>query len=441
MNAGETEIPVLRRWWALAVITAIYTIHAVDRTVVSIVLEPLKNQFHLSDRAAGFLGGLAHSAGFVVTVIPLGMLVDRVNRVRLLGGMVILWSGLTLFASWASSFIGLALCRLGVGAAEGGGSSCSLSLIADYFPKHQRGAAFGIFFSSTALGVGLIFLFGGMIVGAYGWRAAFAVAGLPGVLLGLLALLTLRNPQRGRYDEGVRPPAKAKAPPLSTVLRHIATTPTLGLSILGLTLATAVVAGLWAWAASFFERVYGLSLRDTGLVLAIALGLVQGAGLPLFGRLSDRLTRDRPDRIHVVAVFGMLASIPIGAIMLLTPSLELAIVGVMLLGASTAAWLGQTFGAVAALAPPAMRGSVVGFGQLCTNLIGTGCGPLLVGALSDAFGGQGALRYGMMAILAIYLAAAASLMRAMRLLRRDRAVNGGSAAAGVPVPAAKGATG
>jgi MFS family permease len=438
MNTGETEIPVLRRWWALAVITAIYTIHAVDRTVVSIVLEPLKHQFRLSDRAAGFLGGLAHSGGFVVTVIPLGMLVDRVNRVRLLGGMVIIWSGLTLFASWASSFIGLALCRLGVGAAEGGGSSCSLSLIADYFPKHQRGAAFGIFFSSTALGVGIIFLFGGMIVGDYGWRAAFTVAGLPGVILGALALLTLRNPQRGRYDEGAGP--QAKAPPLATVLRHIATTPTLALSILGLTLATVVVAGLWAWAASFFERVYGLSLRDTGLVLAIALGLVQGLGLPLFGRLSDRLTRDRPDRIHVVAVFGMLSSIPIGTIMLLTPSLELAIAGVMFLGASTAAWLGQSFGAVAALAPPAMRGSVVGFGQLCTNLIGTGCGPLLVGVLSDAFGGQGALRYGMMAVLAIYLAAAASLMRAMRLLRQDQVFNRIGAVVVRPRPA-KGATG
>jgi MFS family permease len=422
MNAGETEIPTLRRWWALAVITAIYTIHAVDRTVVSIVLEPLKHQFHLSDRAAGFLGGLAHSAGFVITVIPLGMLVDRVNRVRLLGGMVILWSGLTLVASWASSFLGLAFCRLGVGAAEGGGSSCSLSLIADYFPRHQRGTAFGIFFSSTAIGVGLIFLFGGMIVAAHGWRAAFTVAGLPGVLLGLLALLTLRNPQRGRYDGGFR--QQAKAQPLATVLRHIATTPTLGLSILGLTLATAVVAGLWAWAASFFERIHGLSVRDTGLVLAIALGLVQGLGLPLFGRLSDRLTRDRPDRIHIVAVFGMLSSVPIGALMLLTPSLDLAIVGVMLMGASTAAWLGQSFGAVAALAPPAMRGSVVGFGQLCTNLIGTGCGPLLVGVLSDAFGGQNGLRYGMMAVLAIYVAAAASLVRAMRLLRRDQAGNG-----------------
>jgi len=412
MVNGDDGKPDSRRWWALALLTAIYTIHSIDRTVVNIIAEPLKHDFQLSDHAVGLLNGLAHATGFVITVLPLGMLVDRVNRVRLLGTLVTIWSGLTLFCGIANSFLTLAFCRLGVGAAEGGGSSNSLSLISDYFPKRERATAVGFFFTSTAIGLGLTFLLGGMIVHDHGWRAAFTVAGLPGILLGALAFLTLKNPIRGRYDDERQ--HWEKAPPLSAALKHIATTPALSLSILGLTLGTVAISGIMAWVASFFIRVHGFAIREVGFVLAISIGFVQGICLPLFGRLNDHLSRDRPDRIHLVSMFGLLASAPIGAMMLLATNANLAIAGVILIAISTAAWLAQSLGAVATLAPPLMRGSTIGFAQLCSNLIGTGCGPLLVGALSDAYGGSSSLRYALATILVIYVAAAICLFLATR---------------------------
>lgn len=402
------------RWWALLLLTAIYTFHAVDRSVVNIVIEPMKSEFALSDGAVGFLGGLAHAIGYAATVIPLGMLADRVNRVRLLGALVTIWSGLTVFGGFAPSFTALALCRVGVGAAEGGGSPACLSLIADYFPKRQRGMAFGIFYSSTALGVFLIFLFGGMIASAYGWRAVFFAAGGPGLVLALLVQMTLRQPRRGRFDE----PSEMQPPPrLREVLLHIGRSPPLAFSILGLTLAIVVVSGVWAWASSFFIRIHGLDIREAGFTLAIALGVVQGVFLPIVGRLNDWLSAGRPDRIHALSVAGMLASIPIGAVMVLAPSVQWSIVAAMLLGASTASWLGQSFGAIVMLTPANMRGSVFGLAQLGTNLIGTGFGPLLVGTISDAYGGGASLRYSLLTMLMVYAAAATSLMAVNRMLR------------------------
>ena len=239
-------------------------------------------------------------------------------------------------------------------------------------------------------------------------------SGGPGLVLALLVQMTLRQPRRGRFDEAseMQPP-----PRLREVLLHIGRSPPLAFSILGLTLAIVVVSGIWAWASSFFIRIHGLDIREAGFTLAIALGVVQGVFLPIVGRLNDWLSAGRPDRIHALSVVGMLASIPIGAVMVLAPSVQWSIVAAMLLGASTASWLGQSFGAIVMLTPANMRGSVFGLAQLGTNLIGTGFGPLLVGTISDAYGGGASLRYSLLTMLMVYAAAAASLMAVNRMLR------------------------
>lgn len=214
-DAGGTAQGAANRWWALALLTGIYCCHTIDRQVIAVVMEAIKQDLKLSDGYVGFLGGMAHALGFMITVIPLGMLADRVNRVRMLSGLVILWSMLTALGSLVSSAFTLALLRLGVGAAEGGGASTATALVADHFAPRQRGLAFGIFYASTAIGMALVFLFGGMMAHAYGWRAAFLLAGMPGIVMGILTVLTLREPIRGRFDVGGPAPSGPRSRPPS----------------------------------------------------------------------------------------------------------------------------------------------------------------------------------------------------------------------------------
>jgi MFS family permease len=405
------------RWWALALLTAIYTCHTIDRQVVAVVMDPVKHEFKLSDGQVGFLGGMAHAIGFALTVVPFGLLADRTKRSKLLATLVAAWSGLTMLAAFAVGPISLAFLRMGVGAAEGGASSNSTALIADYFDRRQRGLAYGVFYSSTAIGIGLIFLCGGYVAGVYGWRATFFVAGLPGMALGLLAFFTLREPTRGGFDD---PSSKLQTPPsFRQLLSEIASNHPLALSIAGLTTGAMTTSGIWAWSIAYFTRIHGISIRDAGLILAIALGAVQTIGLPVFGRISDGVSRGRKDRVHLVTIGGLLASVPATLIMVLSPSLPLAVAGAMLLGACTAAWLGQAFGSIVLLAPLSMRGSVFGTAQLCSNLLGTGLGPLLVGMISDVSGGGGSgLKVGLVVVGSMNIGAAALLGLATRCLRR-----------------------
>src|SRR5690606_2470574 len=132
--------------------------------------------------------------------IPLGLLADRYRRTRLLASLVAVWSGLTFVCGIASSAVTLALARIGVGASESGASPASMSMITDYFPKERPGFALSLFYMSTPIGLAVAFGAGGWIAANHGWRAAFFVAGGPGLILALLILLTVRDPIRGRFD-------------------------------------------------------------------------------------------------------------------------------------------------------------------------------------------------------------------------------------------------
>lgn len=415
-DAGGTAQGAANRWWALALLTGIYCCHTIDRQVIAVVMEAIKQDLKLSDGYVGFLGGMAHALGFMITVIPLGMLADRVNRVRMLSGLVILWSMLTALGSLVSSAFTLALLRLGVGAAEGGGASTATALVADHFAPRQRGLAFGIFYASTAIGMALVFLFGGMMAHAYGWRAAFLLAGMPGIVMGILTVLTLREPIRGRFDVGGPAPKRAS---FKAAFRAIRAEPALAWSIAGVTIGSFVVAAVFAWSVSFFGRAHGASIRDAGLILALSIGVIQGLCLPIFGRLNDRLSHGRRDRIHLVTACGLLANVPVELALFLAPSLPLAIAAMLLLGVTTAAWLGQCFGSVVSLSPPEVRGTISGMTQLCTNLLGTGSGPLFAGLLSDALGGgESGLRTALIVVALGNIPAALTLMAATRCLRR-----------------------
>ena len=196
-----TQQPASSRqaYWTLALLTLVYLVHSIDRQVISVVLEPIRHEFHASDKMLGLIA-LAYSVLFALACLPAGWLIDRTNRVRLLSGLLAGWSGLTALCGFTASFAMLLLARAGVGAAEAGASPTIMSLISDYFEPRRRALAIGICYTSTAFGVSASFLIGSIVAAAHGWRAAFWVAGAPGLILAASILATLREPTRGAMD-------------------------------------------------------------------------------------------------------------------------------------------------------------------------------------------------------------------------------------------------
>jgi MFS family permease len=183
--------PARSKTYALILLMLIYCCHSIDRSVVAVLIEPIKREFNASDRVMGVIP-LAYSVAFITAMLPVGLLIDRVNRVRLLAALVGGWSVLTALAGLAQSMTFLILARMGTGAAEAGGQPTSLSLISDLFPQERRASALGVFYLATGLGGVVTFWIGAMVAAVHGWRATFFVAGLPGAMLVIVMLATFR---------------------------------------------------------------------------------------------------------------------------------------------------------------------------------------------------------------------------------------------------------
>lgn len=188
------------RFYVLAVLILIYMLNFLDRQIIGILAAPLKAEFGLSDSQFGLLGGIAFASVYSTLAIPLAWLADRYSRVWIMTGALAVWSGFTALCGMAGSFTQLFLCRMGVGIGEAGGVAPAYSLLADYFPPNQRARALAGFAFGIPLGTAAGTLVGGLLAATWGWRTAFIVVGLLGVLLAPLLRLTVRDPKRGGTD-------------------------------------------------------------------------------------------------------------------------------------------------------------------------------------------------------------------------------------------------
>jgi len=383
-----------RAWYALGVLTLIYALHAVDRSVMSIVIEPIKKEFGLADGQLGILTGLAFSLTYAVAGLPLGYLIDRTDRRRLLSILVAIWSGFTTLCGLAQSYAGLVGARLAVGLAEAGGAPTALSMIGDLFPPRRRSTAIGIFWASTALGTAASFILGSMIAVHYGWRAAFLIAGLPGLVVAALMYFTVVEPKRtaaaGNKD----------APPLRETLRYVLGRPLFVHVFLGMTLNSIMLSGVLVWQASFLIRVHHLSLAQAGLLAGLAAGIFGGLGSLLGGPLGDRVfKRGGVAALPLAAASTTVASLLTGLVFLLSDNLVLALAGLVLFELIVRGYTAPGYSAILGTVQPQMRGISVAALQIATNLVGYGFGPFLAGVVSDWVGGSDGIRWGLAALL------------------------------------------
>ncbi|MGZ8370036.1 MAG: spinster family MFS transporter, partial [Caulobacteraceae bacterium] len=223
----------------LLLLILVYTLNFLDRQIIGILAAPLKAEFKLSDSQFGLLGGIAFASVYSTLAIPIARLADRVSRVWVMTAALTLWSGFTALCGMAGSFGQLFLCRMGVGIGEAGGVAPSYSLIADYFPPSQRARALAVYAFGIPIGTASGTLVGGLLAATYGWRTAFIVVGLLGILAAPLLRMVVRDPKRGGLDKAAVPAAaskpgvKAKAPPFGRVLATLFPKPSFWLLALG----------------------------------------------------------------------------------------------------------------------------------------------------------------------------------------------------------------
>lgn len=403
----------------LALLTLGYMLNFVDRQLVSVLAEPIKAELSLTDAQMGVLGGPAFALFYTVLGVPIARWADRAPRVRIVAAAVTLWSVATAAFGLARDFGALAAARVAVGVGEAGGVAPSYALIADLVPPHARARAQALFSLGVPTGQAFGFVLGALVAPAFGWRAAFWVAGAAGVVLGPLIALCVREPARGGFDPGGAAALPVR-PGLGTIVRALRREPAFWWLTLGAAFTSMASYALAFWLPSLMSRQFGLDLFTRSAALAVVALVGGGAGLWLGGRAADAGARADAGAYGRVAAWGCALTAPVFAVAALSGDARAALPLFAVSTALSLAWLGPVTAAVQGVAPPAMRVSVNAVFLLVLNLIALGLGPPLVGWLADRLGaahGAGALRMAMLAVLPLYLLAAGLFVAAARALR------------------------
>lgn len=338
-----------RRYYVLAILTAVYALNFLDRTIFNVLIEPIKKEFALSDTTMGLLAGFGFVLFYSLLGIPIARIADRLNRRNIVALAFAFWSAMTFLCGMAQSVTALALSRVGVGLGESAGTPASQSLIADLFDKNERPRALGIYAIGTYLGVFLGYFIGGWVNQHYGWRMAFYSAGLPGIVLGVVLWLTVAEPKRGAMAEAFR------AEPLGPTLRFLASQPSFIIVLIGFCLTTYTNYATAAWIPPFLARVHHLTSMQIGTYAGTFKGLAGMAGTLVGGIVVARIGR-RDDRwkLWAPAIMSGLAG-PVFALCMLTPNFELMVAMLALTSFMVGFHLGPIFAIAQTVARPSMR--------------------------------------------------------------------------------------
>lgn len=430
MNASAPCLHQRKLTWhthyALLMLALIYVFNYIDRLLVSILIEPIKLEFGVSDTMIGLLSGVAFALFYTVFGLPLGRLSDRIGRKPVIALACIAWSVMTMLCGVATSFAMLVLFRVGVAIGEAGGSAPSVAMVADLYPPSHRSRALAVFLMGPAFGAVFGLGMGGWIADLYGWRWAFILIGAPGVLLGLLLAITVRAPRLQA------PSAQESRESFVQTFLSLAKTPSYALIVAAGSLAAIAAYAVGTWSPSFLIRSHGLTLTEAGALLGVGGGLMSVVGTLTCGWTTDRLVRRDSGWQLGTALVGTALSIPFGLAFFLWPAGAVFSLGQMMVPTPFLLYLGfaffgtwwsvPCFGAMTHLFPASRMAQGTAMFLMGVTLLGVGLGPLVVGMLSDFFEqtiGAEALRYAMASTMVILLLPCLCLVWAIPRYRRQ----------------------
>ena len=419
VSQPQTRAPAsARRYYVLALLTAIYALNFLDRTIFNVLIEPIKKEFALSDTMMGLLAGFGFVLFYSLLGIPIARIADWLNRRNIVAAAFAFWSAMTFFCGMASSVTTLALARIGVGLGESAGTPASQSLVADLFTKDERPRALGIYAIGTYLGVFLGYFIGGWVNQHYGWRMAFMSAGLPGIALALVVWLTVSEPVRGATDRTAAPARE----PLGATLAFLFSQKSFVIMFIGFCLTTYTNYATSAWIPPFLARVHHLSSAEVGTYAGTFKGLFGMAGTLTGGLVVARISRgDDRWKLWAPAIMSGLAG-PVFALCMLTPSFSLMVAALAATSFLVGFHLGPVFAIAQTVARPSMRALASAIVLLTATCFGQGVGPLVVGMINDALKadyGADAVRYSLLSAGLTSTLGALLLVWAARTIRAD----------------------
>jgi len=389
-------VRLAHRHYALALLTFVYVVNYLDRQILSILLQPIKEEFGVSDTALGFLSGITFAVFYATLGIPIAMLADRFSRKKIIAVSLTLFSVMTVACGMVVQFWQLVLARIGVGIGEAGTSPPSHSIIADLYPPEKRATALAIFSAGLNVGIMIGFFGGGLVNELYGWRVAFLCAGLPGLFLAFAVLVTLKEPQRG-HSEGLA--ASSDAPRFFEVARTLWQQRSFRHIAFGAAMNAFAGYGAVTFTPAFLYRSHGLSTAEIGTALALIYGVAGGAGTFLAGYFADRFSRGGVQWNMYVPAIAILAVVPFGFVFYLHPNMIVALCAAVLPSMAGAVYLGPCLSMTQGLVPLRMRATAAAVLLFVINIIGLGLGPQTVGLVSDLLNpslGQDSLRWALL---------------------------------------------
>jgi predicted MFS family arabinose efflux permease len=277
------------RRYALGVLVVVYTFNFIDRQILAILLPAIKAEFMVDDWVLGFLAGPAFALFYATLGVPIALLADRFNRRNLIAISVAVWSVMTALSGLAGSIVQLALARIGVGVGEAGCSPSAHSMISDYYPPEQRSTAIGIYTVGISIGIMIAYLAGGWVVQNIGWREAFFIVGIPGLLLALLVRFTVKEPSRGMSENRTDTGHRAG---MLDVARFLLRRRSFIHLALGSALASFGGYASISFFPSFLVRSHGMSFSQIGVYLGLLYGIGGALGFAGGGYIADKLGRD-----------------------------------------------------------------------------------------------------------------------------------------------------
>ena len=406
------------RHYVLAVLLAAYTLNAFDRSILSLLLEPIRREFGVSDTQLGLLSGLAFALFYSTLAIPIAAIADRWSRRNVLALSVLVWTLMTMLCGLAGGFAALLIERIGVACGQAGCNPSAHSLLADYFPADQRATALGIYAMGASLGAMLIGLIGGWSSEHLGWRGTLLLAGSPGLLLVPLLFLTVAEPLRPQGDT----PVHVSAPSLSTALAALWSRPSFRHLCLACALHSFAMYSSAAFNPAYLARSHGWSGVQIGQLVAM-VGLMGLAGTMLGGFVTDRLgARSGEPRWQLwVPGAATLAVIPVQLVGYLGSGAAM-VTALLLSSLLSLVFFGPSYSTAQAIAPPGMRAVAASVLLFSKAMIGMGLGPLLVGLASDRLmqvAGSHSLRFGLLLVPLFNLWAVVHFFVAARHIRAD----------------------
>ena len=350
-----------------------------DRFLMTILVEPIKRDLSISDGQIGLLAGLGFALIYGVMSIPMARLADRYGRGQTLGAVLMFWSAMTAATGAAVNLPGIALARIGVGVGEAGSLPTVHALIAEHFPPRRRGLALSTSGVCGAIGVSLSLVVGGHLNDLYGWRTAFYVASVPGLILAPLILLTIRGPRVQRYAAS----APITAAPLRVALSTLCKRKAFVLLCLGVGIGTIGSYGQQAWNPAFLMRTYHFSASEVGSRYAAVVGPASIISILIGGALNDWLvSKDKHWPFWVLALsFGL--STPAGLAFYLIHNFAFALAISVLSTMLGYLWIGPAYALVQSLAGQQFRALAAAVFMLVINVVGGAVGPAAIGLLSD----------------------------------------------------------